>query len=104
MAINVTVAEGTTLDTSTENQVLSITFSSTAAITYAANSNVYYSALLTDSTPENAITRPVMFSVPYTTAGTITAGATKSFNFENTTNLVPTITASEGAIYYKPGS
>lgn len=56
MAINVTVAEGTTLDTSTENQVLSITFSSTAAITYAANSNVYYSALLTDSTPENAIT------------------------------------------------
>jgi len=100
MAINVTVTSAEPLDLSNPNAYLDITFTNTNAFDYAENSNIYYSALLTDSTPGTALTREVTFVVSQTAEGTIAANTTKTFTFENTTNLVPTITGSDGRIIY----
>ncbi|WP_304341227.1 hypothetical protein [Metaclostridioides mangenotii] len=100
MAINVTVTSAEPLDLSNPNAFLDITFTNTNAFDYAENSNIYYSALLTDSTPGTALTREVTFVVSQTAEGTIAANTTKTFTFENTTNLVPTITGSDGRIIY----
>jgi hypothetical protein len=100
MAINVTVTNAEPLNLSMPNAFLDITFTNTNAFDYAGNSNIYYSALLTDSTPGTALTREVTFVVSQTTGGTIAANTSQTFTFENTTNLVPTITGSDGRIIY----
>ncbi len=100
MAINVTVTNAEALDNSTPNAVLDISFTNTNAFSYAANSNIYYYALLTDSTSGTPLTREVTFSVSEVTQGTVAANTTKTFTFENTTNLVPTITGTSGRICY----
>lgn len=100
MAIAVTVTTNETLSEVLEDAVLDITFTNEEAFTYAANSTVYYLALLTDSTPVTPITRQVTFSVFHATGGTVAADQTQSFTFENTTNLVGTITGSDGRICY----
>lgn len=97
MNINVSVSSGENFNEVEENVFFDITFTITTGFTYAANSNVYYSALLTDS---NSATREVTFSVSHDTQGAIADGAVITFTFENTTNLVPTITPSDGRIFY----
>ncbi len=100
MAIGVTVTTAENFDTSEDNVFFDITFTNTNAFSYAANSNIYYYAYLTDSTPTTPKTREVTFSVSKTTAGTIDANSTQTFTFENTTTLVPDITATDGRIFY----
>lgn len=100
MAIAVTVTTNETLSEVQDNAVLDITFTNSVAFTYAAQSTVYYLALLTDSTPGTPLTREVTFSVYHETAGTVDADQTQSFTFENSTSLVPTITGSNGRICY----
>ena len=102
MAINVTVATADQLSQSENDSFLEITFTNTNAFTYAANSTIYYYALLTDSTPDTPLTREVTFTVEKTTSGTIAASSTQTFYFENTTDLIPTITGSNGKICYMP--
>ena len=99
MAINVTVTPKG-LDAITENEFFDVTFTNNAAFSYAANSNVYFYALLTDATSGTALTREVTFTVHYDTEGTIAINTTTTFTFENTTNLVPTITGSNGRVCY----
>ncbi len=100
MAINVTVANAENFDTSEENVFFDITFTNTNAFSYAANSTIYYYAFLTDSTSGTALTREVTFAVDETASGTIAAGTPITFTFENTTNLVPAITPSDGRIFF----
>lgn len=100
MAIAVTVATNETLSTVEENSFLDITFTNTEAFSYAANSNVYYYALLTDSTSGTPLTQEVTFVINYTAAGDVPADTEQTFSFENTLNLVPTITGSDGRILY----
>ncbi|KXL52192.1 hypothetical protein CLNEO_23570 [Anaerotignum neopropionicum] len=100
MAIAVTVTTNETLSEVQDNAVLDITFTNLEAFTYAAESTVYYLALLTDSTPVTPLTREVTFSVYHETGGTVDADETQSFTFENTTNLIPEITGSDGRICY----
>lgn len=95
--VNVTAAEA--LDLSTDNVLLDITFTNTESFTYKADSNIYYYAKLTDSTATPK-TREVTFTVHEDTGGTIEALASKTFTIDNTTNLVPTIAASDGRICY----
>ncbi|MFQ8599772.1 MAG: hypothetical protein ACLSAP_03730 [Oscillospiraceae bacterium] len=102
MATNVTVANATALDKSSENSLLTITFTNTNAFDYAANSTIYYYALLTDGTADTPQTREVVFTVPQTAEGTVAAGTSKTFTMENDTNLAPAITASDGKICYQP--
>ena len=102
MTTNVTVANATALDNSSENTLITIIFTNTAAFDYAANSTVYYSVRLTDGTADTPQTREVVFSVPQTAEGTVEAGTAKTFTMENDTNLVPEITASDGKICYQP--
>ncbi|PHV72328.1 hypothetical protein CS063_02300 [Sporanaerobium hydrogeniformans] len=97
MAINVTVTDAQALDANTPNTFFDITFTNTNEFDYAENSNIYFYALLTDST---SATTTVTFTLPKTTAGTIAANTSTSFTFENTANLVPTVTASQGRILY----
>ncbi len=99
MAINVTVTTAEAFDTITQNGFLDITFTNTNEFTYAA-SNVYYYALLTDSSVP-ALTQEVTFKVNYTQGGTIDADTSKTFTIENTLNLVPVITGDDGRILYK---
>jgi len=98
VAINVTVAEAEPFNTLSENSFLDITFTNTAEFTYAAG-NIYYSALLTDSS-EPANMQEVTFKVTEAEGGTIASGTPKTFTIENTENLVPTITGSNGRILY----
>ncbi|MDD3413457.1 MAG: hypothetical protein PHY47_05600 [Lachnospiraceae bacterium] len=100
MAITVTVANAERLTPSTPNSFLDITFTNTNAFSYAANSKIYYYALLTDATSGAALTREVTFVVSKSSAGDIDAGDSEPFIFENTTNLVSPITASNGRICY----
>jgi hypothetical protein len=100
MAIEVTVATAEALDSSEENSFFDITFTNTNAFSYAANSNVYFYALLTDSTSGTPLTREVTFVISETTEGTIAADTENTFTFENSTNLVPAITASNARICY----
>ena len=97
MAINVTVTTAETLDANTPDAFFDITFTNTDAFTYAANSSIYFYALLTDST---SATEPVTFTLPKTTAGTIAANTATTFTFENTASLVPTVTGNNGRILY----
>lgn len=100
MAINVTVTSAETMDPSNPNAYFDVTFTNTNEFSHAANSNIYYHALLTDSTSGTPLTRQVTFTVSKTTQGTIAANTPQTFTLENTTNLVPTITGSEGRILY----
>lgn len=97
MAINVTVTTAQALDANTPDAFFDITFTNTNEFDYAANSNIYFYALLTDST---SATTTVTFTLPQTTAGTIAANTATTFTFENTTNLIPTVTGSNGRILY----
>ncbi len=99
MAIEVTVTTAEQLDELTPDAFLDITFTNTNAFDYAANSNVYFYAELTD---DNALTQNVTFTLPVTSAGTMAANTDTSFSFENTTNLVAPITGSNGRILYVP--
>ena len=100
MAINVTVANAENFNTSEDNVFFDITFTNTNAFSYHANSTIYYYAFLTDSTSGTALTREVTFAVSETTEGTIAANTSKTFTFENTTNLVPDITPTNGRIFF----
>jgi hypothetical protein len=102
MAINVTVADASPLDSSTPDALLVFTFTNTAAFSYAANSSIYYYVFLTDSTPTTPLTQEVTFVVPETTQGTIAAGTPAPFELVNTLNLISPITATNGRICYKP--
>lgn len=102
MAISVSVSQPEALTESTSNAFLDITFSNSEAYTYAANSTVYFYALLTDSTSGTPKTLEVTFELPVTTSKTIDANTPQNFVFENTTNLVPTVTGSNGRICYLP--
>ncbi|GKX27659.1 hypothetical protein SH1V18_01390 [Vallitalea longa] len=102
MAIEVTVANAETLDASTQGAFLDITFTNTNAFDYAANSNVYYYALLTDSTAGTPLTREVTFIINQVAQGTVAADTEEIFTFENTTDLVEPITGSDGRICYVP--
>lgn len=97
MAINVTVTTAQVLDANTPDAFFDITFTNTNAFDYAANSSIYFYALLTDST---SATTTVTFTLPQTTAGTIAANTETTFTFENTANLVPTVVGSDGRILY----
>lgn len=98
MEANVTVAAAQAFDSLTENSFIDIIFTNTAGFTYAAG-NIYYSALLTDSS-EPAITQEVVFKETAAEGGTVAPGTSKTFTIENTNNLVPTVTGSEGRILY----
>ena len=102
MAIPVTVATNEALSTSEEAAFLDVTFTNSEAFSYAANSNVYYSALLTDSTSGTPLTQEVTFVINHTTAGNVAADTEQTFSFENLMNLVPEITGSDGRILYVP--
>ncbi|MFA9464302.1 MAG: hypothetical protein ACERKN_08390 [Velocimicrobium sp.] len=77
-----------------------IIFTNTNAFSYAANSTIYYYAYLTDSTAGTPLTREVTFAVDEVAEGTVAADTPVTFTFENTTNLVPTVTPSDGRIFY----
>ena len=98
MAINVSVTNAQSFDEITENSFLDITFTNTNSFTYAAG-NVYYYALLTDSS-DPALTQEVTFVINHATGGTIAADTPQSFTIENTQNLVPVIAGSDGRILY----
>lgn len=100
MAINVTVTNAESFDLSTADAFFDIIYTNTNAFDYAENSNIYYYALLTDSTPVTALTREVTFSIHELTEGTIAADTPQTFTFENTTDLLSPITASGGRICY----
>lgn len=100
MAINVSVTSAEALDPVDQNKFFDITFTNTNSFDYAANSKIYYYALLTDSTSGTPLTREVTFTVSKTTEGSIAANTAEVFTFENTTNLVPTINPSNGRICY----
>lgn len=100
MAINVTITSAEPLSADTPNAFIDITFTNTNAFDYAANSNIHYYALLTDSTPGSPLTRAITFTLSHTTAGTVAANTPQTFTFENTTNLLPSITGSDGRICY----
>lgn len=100
MAINVTVTDAQPFNETTENSFLDITFTNTNAFTYAAG-NVYYYALLTDSS-DPALTQEVTFKVTHATGGTVDAETPETFTIENTQDLVPIITGSDGRILYSP--
>lgn len=97
MAINVTVTTAEVLSANSPDSFLDITFTNTNAFDYAANSNIYFYALLTDS---QSATTTVTFILPQTTAGTMAADTETTFTFENTTNLEPTIVGSDARILY----
>lgn len=84
---------------SQDNQFFDITFKNTAAFSYAAG-NIYFYALLTDSTTPSALTQEVTFVVTEATAGTYPINTVTPFTFKNTMNLVPTVTGSNGRILY----
>lgn len=102
MAIDVTVANASPLDSSDPDALLIFTFTNTNAFSYAASSNIYYYAYLTDSTPTTPLTQEVTFVVPETTEGTIGAGTPAPFELVNALNLVSPITATNGRICYTP--
>lgn len=102
MAITVTVNNAEPLDASNPSAFLDVTFSNTNEFDYDANSNIYYNVLLTDSTAGTALTREVTFIINKTTQGTIAANTNETFTFENSTDLVEPITASNGRICYVP--
>lgn len=102
MAINVTVTNAEALSADTPNAFLDVTFTNTNPFDYAANSNIYYYALLTDSTPGTPLTREITFTFPKTASGTVAANTPQTFTFENSTNLLPLITGSDGRICYVP--
>ena len=100
MEITVTPTAAESFDLSSENRFYDITFTNSNSFDYAANSNIYYYALLTDSTPTTPLTRAVTFTMSETTEGTIAADTAQTFTFENTTDLVAPVTASNGRICY----
>lgn len=100
MAINVTVTNAENFDTDILDAYYDVNFTNTNAFSYAANSNIYYSALLTDSTPVTPLTQEVTFKIAETTEGTMAADTSQPFTFENIENLVSPVTASNGRILY----
>lgn len=100
MAINVTVTNAEAFDKSVNDAFYDITFTNTNSFNYAGSSNIYYAALLTDSTPGTALTQEVTFSIYEATQGTIAANTNQTFTFENTENLISPVTASNGRILY----
>lgn len=97
MAINVTITTAEVLSANSLDSFLDITFTNTNAFDYAANSNIYFYALLTDS---QSATTTVTFILPQTTSGTMAADTETTFTFENTANLEPTIVGSDARILY----
>lgn len=98
MAINITVAAAQTLDETTDEAILDIILTNTAAFTPAAG-NIYYCALLTDSTPTTPLTQEVTFTVA--TAGSEIAGGTpQEFEILNSGSLIFPVTGSLGKILY----
>jgi hypothetical protein len=100
MEITVTPTAAESFDLSLQNAFYDITFTNSNIINYAANSKVYFYALLTDSTPVTPLTREVTFALNETTQGSIAADTPQTFTFENTTSLVAPVTASAGRICY----
>ena len=98
MAIQVTVTTAEQLSELTPDAFLDITFTNTNDFDYAANSNIYFYAELTD---DNSATQNVTFTLPVTSAGTMAANTDTSFSFENTQSLVAPITGT-GRILYVP--
>lgn len=98
MALQVNVAAQEINETDDE-AAIDIIFTNTAAYT-PATGNIYYMALLTDSTPETALTRSVTFSVAAVANVEVPANTPKEFIIDNTTELVFPITASLGKIVY----
>lgn len=102
MAIDVNVTNGTTLDDSTDGEIIEITFTNTNEILYAAHSKVYYYVLITDSTALDPIEKEVTFSTAeFETEGSLAAGAIKTFVLENTFGLVYPFSGSDGKICYR---
>ena len=102
MAIDVTVANASPLDSSDPDALLIFTFTNTNEFDYAASSNIYYYAYLTDSTPTTPLHQDVTFIVPKTTEGTVDVGTPAPFELLNDSNLVSPITATNGRICYTP--
>lgn len=100
MEITVTPTAAESFDLSTDNAFYDITFTNSNIINYAANSKVYFYALLTDSTGGTPKTRAVTFALSETTQGSIPADTPQTFTFENTTTLVAPVTASNGRICF----
>lgn len=103
MATTVTVATNTAFDVSDLQSALTVTFSNTQAVPYKVNTNVVFACTLSDGTT----TINLMFAKLYDTAGSLTAGGTTSFTFDNVTVDTPltgTITGTNGVIYYTPSS
>ncbi|ABX42313.1 hypothetical protein [Lachnoclostridium phytofermentans] len=100
MAINVSVTNAEPFDKSVNDAFYDITFKNTNSFDYAGSSNIYYVALLTDSTPGTALTQEVTFLIFEATQGTIAADTEQNFTFENTEKLIAPVTASNGRILY----
>lgn len=100
MAINVNVTNAEAFDKSVNDAFYDITFTNTNSFSYAGTSNIYYAALLTDSTPGTALTQEVTFSIYEATQGTMAADTNQTFTFENTEKLISPVTASNGRILY----
>ncbi|WP_143323067.1 hypothetical protein [Clostridium sp. HBUAS56010] len=100
MAINVSVTNAEAFNSSVEDAFFDISFTNDTAFNYAADTSIYYYALLTDSTEGTAKTQEVTFVVPKTELGTIDASTVQSFAFENTESLVAPVTATGGRILY----
>ncbi|MDD3766169.1 MAG: hypothetical protein PHF89_03130 [Eubacteriales bacterium] len=98
MAIDVSVTNIEPFNETIENAFLDITFTNTSSFTYAAG-NIYYYALLTDSSdPE--LTQEVTFKVTHATGGTVDEDTSETFTIENTNNLVAPIAGTDGRILY----
>lgn len=95
----VTVANGTPLTESNDEAIITVTFTNTNDFTYVAG-NIYFTALLTDSTTPTAQTQTVTFTLVEATGGTMTGGTSNKFTMTNTESLTGTLTPSNGAIYY----
>ncbi|HZK43988.1 MAG TPA: hypothetical protein VFC73_06830 [Syntrophomonadaceae bacterium] len=99
MEVNVSVTAAEPFDEITQNSFLDITFTNTDSFTYVAG-NVYYYALLTDSSDPDALTQEVTFKIDYAEGGTVEANTSQSFTIENTQNLVPDVSGGNGRILY----
>lgn len=98
MEVDVTVTTAEQFNELVENGFIDITFTNTDAFTYAPG-NVYYYALLTDSSVP-AIEQEVTFVINHAVGGTVLANTPQNFVIENTENLIPDVTGSNGRILY----
>ncbi len=98
MQVAVTVTTPQAFDDLAPDSFLQITFTNTTEFTYVAG-NVLYYALLTDSSdPE--VTQEVTFKINHTEGGVVAEETPQTFTIENTQDLVPTVTGSNGKIFY----